>query len=160
MSEQTNDLIPAGIQESGQSNFQRMTRPGGNYGGMFSITVRIPDSAAASAANYTTPFFIADRQYEIIDVFERHETASGAGVVDVLIVPSGTVPSLAAALTVLEAGLDLTTAANTNQRGTLRRREASSARSILARGDALALVTTGVIAALRGIAVTVILKAA
>jgi len=65
----------------------------GFYGVTKPVTVRIPDTMAATAANYTTPFFIADRTYEILSAVERHEVAGSDGSAVTLTVekvPSGT----------------------------------------------------------------------
>lgn len=121
------------------------------------VTVRIPGTDAATAGNYTAPFFIADRTYEIIEVKERHETAgSDAGAVTVMLkkVPSGTAPG--SGTDTLSAGINLKATANTNQSGTL---HATLSNRRLEAGDALALVTTGTLTAVAGVTVAVTLKA-
>jgi hypothetical protein len=121
-----------------------------------SITVRIPGSDAAVAANYTTPFFIAKRTYEVISVTERHEGAgTDTAPVTVMLkkVPSGTTP--ASGTDVLTAGIDLKATINTNQEGTI---TSIIANKRLTNGDALSLVTTGTLTAVSGVTETIELK--
>lgn len=125
------------------------------------ITVRIEGTSAQTAANYTAPFFIADRSYEVIAVQERHETAGtdgGAVTVDVYNVPSGTAP--ASGTTVLTAALSLKTTANTNQSGTISQaRTGGVYDKLLASGDSLSLVSSGTLTSVVGVTVSVLLKA-
>jgi len=135
----------------------KIIRPWGYYGYCIPVCVRIYDTTAQTAANYTAPFFIADRQYQLIEVFERHEalgTDGGAVTVMLTKVPSGTAP--ASGTNMLSAGINLKATANTNQKGTL----GTTITSItLARGDSMALVTTGTLTAVKGVTVAVVLKA-
>jgi hypothetical protein len=131
--------------------------------------VSVAGADAAAAANYPV-FFIADSPavsvdpgfsptasvYEVVSVRERHETAgSDAGAVTVMVkkVPSGTAP--ASGTDVLAAGINLKATANTNQSPAL---HATAANRLLAPGDALALVTTGVLTAVAGVALMVELR--
>lgn len=135
----------------------RIVRPFGFFGYVEESTVRIQGTTAATAANYTAPFFIAEREYEIIEVFERHETAgSDANPVTVMLkkVPSGTAP--ASGTDTLTAGISLKATANTNQKGTVTQ---TIANRRIVRGDSLALVTTGTLTAVAGVTVRVVLKA-
>lgn len=125
----------------------------------------IQGTAAATAANYTAPFFIADRPYAVLEVTERHETLGTSGSAVTLMlkkVPSGTAP--ASGLDILSAGFDLKASNNTNRFGTiLETRTTISGNSVyrkmLAEGDALSLVTTGTLTSVAGVTVSVLLKA-
>ena len=136
---------------SQQNGFLGVTKP---------VTVRIFGTNAATAANYTAPFFIADRSYEIISVTERHETAgSSGGAVTVMVkkVASGTAP--ASGVDVLSAGISLKATANTNQSGTIIQTRTSNVYNrTLTSGDALALVTTGTLTSVAGVTVAVLLR--
>lgn len=134
-----------------QEGFLGVTKP---------VTVRIPDTTAATAANYTAPFFIAERPYEVLWCMERHETAGSAGgSVTVMLkkVPSGTAP--ASGIDVLTAGLNLKATANTNQEGAISQARTSSIYNRrLSTGDALSLVTTGTLTSVAGVTVSVLLR--
>lgn len=126
----------------------------GFFGVTLPITVRLEGALAQTAANFTTPFFIANRSYLVLEVIERHETAgSDAGAVTLMLkrVPSGTAP--ASGTDMLTAGLSLKTTANINQSGTI------GLVKTLTAGDALSLVTTGTLTALVGVTVSITLKA-
>lgn len=128
------------------------------------VMVTIPGASAATAANYTAPFFIAHRTYLVVEVRERHETAgSDAGAVTVMLkkVPSGTAP--ASGTDLLTAGISLKATANTNQNsigtGATITLVTSNSTRRLVKGDALSLVTTGTLTAVAGVTVQVILQA-
>jgi len=139
------------IRVSQQTGFLGVTKP---------ITVMIPGTSAATAANYTAPFFIAERSYEVLWCMERHETAGSAGgSVTVMLkkVPSGTAP--ASGIDVLTAGINLKATANTNQEGTISQARTSSIYNRrLSTGDALSLVTTGTLTSVAGVTVSVLLR--
>lgn len=132
----------------------------GFYGVTKPVTVRIPDTTAATAANYTTPFFIADRTYEIISAVERHEVAGsdmGAVTLTVEKVPSGTAPG--SGTVVLASTFNLKGTANTNQEQVvLQTFSGSTPIRRLNRGDALCLKTSGTLTAVDGVTVSVLLK--
>ena len=119
------------------------------------VTYNIP--AGAAAADYDGLFFTANRAYEIVSVTERHAVAgSDTGAVTLMVkkVPSGT--ATASGTDTLASGLDLKSAVDTNQAGTL---HATQANYQLASGDSLGLVPTGTPTAVDGVTVTVVLKA-
>lgn len=138
----------------------RVTQQEGFLGVTKPVTVRIPDTMAATAANYTAPFFIADRPYEVLWCMERHETkGTGAGAVTVMLkkVPSGTAP--ASGTDILTTGINLKATNNTNQEGTISQARTSSVYNRrLSRGDSLSLVTTGTLTAVAGVTVSVLLR--
>ena len=130
--------------------------------GFFAVTkpvmFRLPTTDPQTAAQWTTPFFIADRNYYLIAVYERHETAgTDGGAVTVMLkkVPSGTAPS--SGTDMLSAGLSLKTTANTNQSGTL---STTAGAIAMNRGDSLAFITTGTLTALVGVTIAVVLRSA
>lgn len=146
----------------------RIIKRDGFFGVTLPVCVRIPDTTAQTAANFTAPFFIAPRAYEVIEVTERHETAgSDAGAVTLMLkkVPSGTAPGSGS--DILSAGINLKATANTNQTlgakttpNILQTLDGSAVPyRRLSDGDALALVTTGTLTALKGVTVSVLLKA-
>src|SRR3990167_5563912 len=73
----------------------RILKEDGLRGVFTNATVNLPSTDPQTAAMYTTPFFIADRNYELIKARERHETAGsdgGAVTVTVVKAASGTAP--------------------------------------------------------------------
>lgn len=150
--------IPDHVDKRG-GDFSELTivKPFGYFGPVFPVTVRVQGTTAATAANYTAPFFIAERPYQVIEVFERHETAGSDGnPVTVMLkkVPSGTAPG--SGTDMLSAGISLKATANTNQKGTL---STTFGNTRLERDDSLALVTTGTLTAVAGVTLSVILRA-
>ena len=140
----------------------RILRDQGFFGITLPAMMFVPGASAQTAANFTTPFFIANRTYQVVQVIERHETAgTDAGSVTLMLkkVASGTAPS--SGTDVLSAGISLKATANTNQTitstsSTYIKRGSSS---ILTSGNALSLVTTGTLTALVGVTVHVLLRA-
>lgn len=129
----------------------------GFFGITLPVTVRVEGTEAATALNYSAPFFIANRPYQVVGVTERHEVAgSDMGAVTLMVkkVPSGTAP--ASGSDVLYGPINLKATANTNQSGSLSR---VFGHLTLAAGDALALITTGTLTALQGVTVSIDLKA-
>lgn len=119
----------------------------------FFVTFNIIAGAAAGDYDGALPIPYGS---QVVSVRERHQTlGTDAGAVTLMLkkVPSGT--AKAAGTDVLSAGLNLKSANDTNQSGTL---SATPANLKLAAGDALALVTTGVLTAVDGVSVTVELK--
>lgn len=134
----------------------RVLKDGGFFGVAKPVMFRIYDTTAQTAANWTTPFFIADRSYYLLSVTERHEVAGSDGnPVTVMLkkVPSGTAP--ASGTDMLSAGMSLKTTANTNQEGSLS--TVFGARTIDT-GEALAFITTGTLTALDGVTISVVLR--
>ena len=134
-----------------QEGFRGVTQP---------VSVCIFGTNAATAANYTAPFFIADRPYEVLWSMERHETAGTSGsAVTVMLkkVPSGTAP--ASGVDVWTAGLSLKATINTNQQAVIsQNRTTAIYNRRLSRGDSLSLVTTGTLTAVAGVTVSVLLR--
>jgi len=152
---QFNIVSPEPIQAQNRA-FTDLTiiKPRGFFGVTLPIMHTITGANAQTAANFTAPFFIANRPYLILEVIERHETAgSDGGVVTLMLkrVPSGTAP--ASGTDILSAGISLKATANTNQVGTIGQVKT------LQSGDSLSLVTTGTLTALVGVTVYVLLKA-
>ena len=119
-------------------------------------TAQVQGAGAATALNYTAPFFIADAVYTVVSVKERHEVAgSDGGAVTLMLkkVPSGTAPS--AGTDCLSAGISLKATADTNQAGSL---HGSPANYIMAAGDSLSIIPTGALTACQGVTVLVELK--
>jgi hypothetical protein len=132
---------------------------GGFFGVTLPVSVRIEGTTAQTAANFTTPFFIANRSYEVLTVTERHETAVGSAATVMLVkVKSGVAP--ASGINVITSGINLNAVANTNQSGTIVKTLTNGVydKTLLA-GDSLALVTTGALGSLAGVFVSVLLKA-
>lgn len=138
----------------------RIIRRDGYFGVTLPITVRLYDSQATATANYTTPFFTAQRTYEVIEFSQRHETAevTAARTLQLRKVPDGTAP--ASGTNILSSGIDLQAAANTLQYGTISQTltDGVPVRRIT-RGDSLCLIMSGAATELRGVTATVLLKA-
>lgn len=138
----------------------RITQQNGFLGVTKPVHHVIYGTSAATAANYSAPFFIADRSYEIISITERHETAGSAGGSVTLMVkkvPSGTVP--ASGIDVLTSGINLKATANTNQNGTISGARTSGVyNKTMTTGDSLSLVTTGTLTSVAGVSVSVLLR--
>jgi hypothetical protein len=133
----------------------RILKESGYFGVTLPITFRLGVVLAATAANWSAPFFIANRTYEVISVTERHEVAGTVGTPTVMLkkVPSGTAP--AAGTYVLSSGISLSATANVNQSGSIIQ---TSVRRITS-GESLSLVTTGTLTSVAGVTVSVLLKA-
>lgn len=132
----------------------RILKRNGFFGTITPVMSIIRGSDAQASINFSTPFFIADRDYEVLAVTERHEVAASDGSFTVRKVPSGTAPASGTAL--LSSQASLTGTANTNQStvltGTLENRRIAS-------GDSLALEANGLLTSLSGVSVSVLLKA-
>jgi hypothetical protein len=115
-----NDLVLQQIRDVANI---RVRRDGGFYGVTKPVMFRMPGSFAFTSYDcFSTPFFTADRSYRIVAVIERHERAStdaSAKYLKLKRVPSGAAP--ASGTDILTASLDLSTAADTNQYGSVNR---------------------------------------
>lgn len=135
----------------------RIWKNDGFFGVTLPVMFVVNGANAATALNYTAPFFIAQRDYYLIAMTERHEVAgSDAGAVTIMLkkVASGTAP--ASGTDMLSAGLSLKATANTNQSGAL---VTTAGGLTVPRGTALCMVTTGTLTAVQGVTASVILKA-
>ena len=135
----------------------RITKDRGFFGITLPLTRCMEGATPQTAANYTTPFFIANRFYQVITVTERHQVAGsdgGAVTVTVNKVPSGTAPASGTA--VITTPLSLKTTADTNQSGIV---STVQGVAILAPTDALCLISSGTLTAVVGVTVSVLLKA-
>lgn len=113
------------------------------------ITIVIPDTSAATAANYGV-FFTATRSCRLISVKERHKTAGTDGSAVTLQIErltSGT--ALDAGTELLTSALSLKATADTTQSGTL-----IQAR-YLTEGDSLALKDAGTLTNVAHVEVTI-----
>lgn len=131
----------------------RILKRRGFYGHALPVMSIIRGTSATSSANFSTPFFRADRPYAVVEVKERHETAATDGAVMLRKVPSGTAPASGTA--VLASSISLAATANTDQTGQLSATE--SART-LAEGDSLSLEATGLLTSCAGVTFSVMLK--
>lgn len=135
----------------------RVWKNDGFFGITLPVMFRVEGTAAATALNYSAPFFIAQRDYYLISVTERHEVAgSDPGAVTVMLkkVASGTAP--ASGTDMLTAGISLKATANTNQEGTL---VTTAGGLTIPRGTALSFVLTGTPTAVQGVTASIVLKA-
>jgi len=134
----------------------RILKERGFYGITLPVVTSIPGTQAQTAANFTAPFFIANRPYQVLYATERHETAGTSGsavTMQLAKVPSGTAP--ASGTNILKTAIDLKATANVNQLPV----PVVGSASILNPGDALSLITTGTLTSLAGVTVSVLLKA-
>lgn len=167
MTNQLNNELDAVSIDPTDSNFYnvqnfRILRQNGFYGVTLPVMVRLYDTTAQTAVNYTAPFFIANRSYKVIQVIERHEAAgtdAGSVTLQLVKVPSGTAPG--SGTNILSAGINLKATANTNQTITsltsTKINQDTSSR--LVSGDALSLSSSGTLTALKGVTVYVLLRA-
>jgi len=115
----------------------------------------VPGSLAATGANYTTSCFIADRDYYVISIIERHDalgTDAGAVACDVLKAASGT--DIGSGTSLISSTFNLKATADTNQTGTL----VESARTI-SKNQSIGLESSGTLTAVSGVTVAIKLRA-
>lgn len=119
------------------------------------ITVRIPDTAAQTAANFG-PMFTAPFPCVLVAVKERHAVAGSDGAavtLDVEKIPSATAKG--SGTTMLNATLSLKATADTVQSGVL---TPTLANRELAINDSIGIKTSGTLTALKDVTVTLYLK--
>lgn len=136
----------------------RILKQNGFFGVTLPVTVRLQGSDATATANYTAPFFTANRTYEVVEFNERHETAESSAATCTLQlrkVPDGIAP--ASGTNILKTGINLKAAANTLQNGEIITTVPSTRR--IESGDSLCLVLSAAGTELRGVSATVLLKA-
>jgi len=134
----------------------RIVRPTGFRGITLPIMVTLRGTTAQAGANFTTPFFIANRNYSIFEVVERHEVAgSDGGAVTLQIEKLGNGTAPGAGVESLTTALSLKTTANTVQYGTI----VKTSGQYLEKGEALTLKTSGTLTDLVGVTVHILLKA-
>ena len=134
----------------------RIVKPIGFRGITLPIMVVLKNAEPQTAANYTTPFFIANRNYTIFEVKERHQTAgSDAGAVTLQIekLANGVAPG--SGVNCLTAGFNLKATANTLQTGAI----VATAGQYIEKGQALTLKSSGTLDSVVGVTVHVLLKA-
>lgn len=125
--------------------------------GFFGVTLPVMFNFSGGMGTLTETFFIAQRDYYLISVTERHQVAGtdpGAVTMQLYKVASGTAPASGTAM--LTAGLNLKSTANTNQDGTL---VTTAGGLTIPRGYALAFITSGALTAVQGVTAAVVLKA-
>lgn len=135
----------------------RIWKNDGFFGVTLPVMFRVEGTEAATALNYTAPFFIAQRDYYLVSVTERHEVAgsdAGAVTMNLYKVPSGTAPASGTAM--LSSGFNLKATADTNQTGTL---VTTAGGLTIPRGYALSFITSGTLTAVQGVTASVVLKA-
>lgn len=110
--------------------------------------------AGANAQHLDSPFFIADRPYEVVDVSEVHGTAGGASSTLAVRKCTGTQAPASGAL-VTTAGFAADGTANTVQVGTL---NASRRNLVLYPGDRLAADYNGTLGSIANAVITAVLR--
>lgn len=130
----------------------RLRKRAGFHGFIPPILSIIRGADAQASVNFSTPFFVADRPYEVYGFSERHEVAATDGAIMLRRVPNGTAPASGTA--VLSSSVSLAAAANTLQEGEIIRTAAK-----LAKDEALSLEATGLLTSLQGVTAVVFLKA-
>jgi hypothetical protein len=117
------------------------------------ITETVQGTTAATAANYGV-FFIADRDYKVVSAQESHTTlGTDGGAVTLTIEKLTGTQALDAGTAVLSGTFNLKGTINTVQE-----KIAADANAILKKGDRLALKDSGVLTAVAGVCVTVVLQ--
>lgn len=122
--------------------------------------VPVTYSVDANGSLIDQAFFIADRAYNVISIFEVHKTAGNdAGAVNLQVVKDTSTNAPGAGTDLLtnntNAGFDLKGTASTVQTGTL---TATAASLKLAAGDRLSVDFAGTLTTLAGVLVTVYLE--
>lgn len=138
----------------GEFNELRVLKETGFFGVVPPVMFIIRGTDAQASINFTTPFFIADRSYEVLGCRERQEVAATDGTLDVLRIPSGTAP--ASGTSVLASTINLTTTADTIQTPQI---AATLANRRLDRGDSLTLKANGLLTSLVGVSGSITLRA-
>lgn len=137
----------------------RILKQDGWHGVTLPVIHVLPGALPQTAANWTAPFFIANRAYQVLSLTTRWETKAGAAATFQLRkVATGTAPASGIAL--LTTAIDLTQNANINYSGVMVSTYTSNVLDpVLILGDSLCLTVTGTIAAVVGVTVQVNLKA-
>ena len=119
---------------------------------MQSITVRLKNTDAATAANYGV-FFIASRPYEVMEVRAVWSTASTSGTLQVEKLTGTTAEG--SGNNILKAVIDLSGTANTVN---TKKTHADLQNRLLKTGDRLALVDAADLSNLVNLVVTILIK--
>lgn len=135
----------------------RVLRRNGFFGITLPVMYVLPGDSATTSKNWTTPFFRANRTYQIVEVsvrFEHEDT--NVGTLDLYKVASGTAP--ASGTSVLTAPISVAGAVNTDTPGTV---STVPGVAIIPAGTCLCLKPKNapVMADLVGLTVYVLLKA-
>ena len=150
------DPIPVQEDNQNQATYSevRVLKQRGYFGVIPPVLTILEGTTPQNSANYSVSFFIADRPYEILEITERHEAAASDGSFDVRKVPSGV--AVSAGTSVLTSNIQLTGAVDTNLKGTL---SPTLSTRRLSPGDSLALSTSGLLTTVKGITISVLLRA-
>lgn len=132
----------------------RLLKRFGYFGTVFPVMSIIRGTDAQASANFSTPFFIADRPYEVLGFRSRWEVAATDGSVKLKKVPNGTAP--ASGSDILAAAIALTGTANTYVDGVV---TGTRADRRLLTGEALSLEALGLLTSLQGFTGAVYLEA-
>lgn len=132
----------------------RVLKRGGFYYHPPAVMSIIRGTDAQTSANFAPVFFTADRDYEVVEVKERHTVAASDGSVDVVKVASGVAAENGT--TTLVSALPLTGTANTIQTAQISQVDGNR---LLHIDDSLALNATGLLTSLQGVSVIVYLRA-
>lgn len=138
---------------SAQRNVQevRVTKDRGFFGITKPVMVM---RIGASDGHNTFPFFIAEREYRVIKVVVRYESATNnADTLQIKKAPSGTATT--SGTNILSSSVALNSTASTNITAVVS--QAAGVASLLT-GDALALITSGTLDGLFGLTVALTLR--
>jgi len=142
----------------------RVIKDRGFYGVTLPITRWVDYDECEVAANFNAPFFIANRKYQVIQVTERHLVPTNAvnSGLAVLIVSNGaSSPGGGNSVISPDYGINMGAVRNTNITCTVDTGSPSvrGKRSFLNVGDSLCLDTNGDLTGLKGVTVSVVLRA-
>lgn len=130
----------------------RMTDIVGNY---FTVSMVVPDTLAATAANYGA-FFMAPFSCEIIEAWESHKTAgTGAGAVTLDIEKLTSSQALDAGVSTLTTTFNLKSTIDTPVRV---KSNTTVIQRFLTSGDRLALKDSGTLTAVAQVTVTILIR--
>lgn len=141
-------------------NELRIIKDRGLYAVTLPIMIRIPYTDAATSSYYSTPAFIANRPYQIVQIVSRFTSASSAGSAEFGVYNSPNGGGSAVSVTSSSYGFPLTGTSNTNFVVT---KDSSvhinsDSTSLILAGDAISLITNKTPTNCQGVTVAILLR--
>lgn len=135
----------------------RVLRRNGFFGVTLPVMHVLPGATAETSANWSAPFFRANRTYQVVECYVRYEeAATNVDTLDLVKVASGVAP--ASGTSILTAKVNITTTKNTDIKASI---STTPGVAIIPAGTCLAIIPKNSPATLdlRGLTVYVLLKA-
>jgi len=141
-------------------NELRILKDRGLYAVTLPIMVRIPYTDAATSSYYGTPFFIANRSYQIIQITSRFTSASSAAGAEFGVYQSPNGSGATSSVTSSSYGFPLTGTTNTNFTVDFNSSVSlnKDSTSLILAGDALVLQTNKTPTNAQGVTVSILLR--